>query len=145
MDMHMPSDEEFDQLPHVILTSDIDWDLAIVDCELDLEEWLDARMEANDLPGINEYGDLPFDNQGFYRSVQVTKSTFFDAYQVLPIVDSTAEDIVDKLESKYRVNPHQVTTKDPEFEKLRPSFAWVPVDIITVSYTHLTLPTILRV
>ena len=54
MDMHPPSDEEIDQLPHVIITLDIDWDPAIVDCELDLEEWLDARMEADDLPGINE-------------------------------------------------------------------------------------------
>ena len=84
MDMHPPSDEEFDQLPHVIITSDIDWDPAmIVDCELGLEEWLDARMEAHDLPGIHEYGDLTFDNQGFYRSVKVNKSAFFDAYQVI--------------------------------------------------------------
>ena len=78
--MHPPSDEEFDQLTHVVLTSDIDWDLAIVDCELDLEEWLDARMEANDLPGINEYGDLRFDNQGFYRSVQVNCGFYYRRY-----------------------------------------------------------------
>ena len=76
MDMHLPSDEEFDQLPHVVLTSNIDWDPAIIDCELDLDEQLDARMEADVLPGINEYGDLTFDNQGFYRSVQVNKSAF---------------------------------------------------------------------
>ena len=69
MDMHPPSNEEFDQLPHVVLTSDVDWDPAIVDCELDLEEWHDACMELDDLPGINEYGDLTFDNQGFYRNI----------------------------------------------------------------------------
>ena len=45
-------------------------------------------------------------------------------------MDLTVEDIVYKLDSKYRVNPHHVTTKDPEFENLRPNFAWVPVDII---------------
>jgi hypothetical protein len=42
MDMHPPSDEELNDLPHVVLTSDADWDPTIVDNEMEIKEWLDA-------------------------------------------------------------------------------------------------------
>ena len=39
-------DKEWDDLSHVILTADTDWDLTIIDCELvDKEEWYDAIMD----------------------------------------------------------------------------------------------------
>ena len=37
MDMHPPSNDELDDLPHMVLTSDIDWDPSIVDNDMDLE------------------------------------------------------------------------------------------------------------
>ena len=52
-----PPDDEYNVLPHVVLTSDIDWDPAVVDNELDFDEWLNARMDEDDLPGPNSYGD----------------------------------------------------------------------------------------
>ena len=64
MDMHPPSDEELDELQQVVLTSDMDWDPSIVDSDLDLDQWLDAQMELDNLPGVNDYGDLTFDDQG---------------------------------------------------------------------------------
>ena len=54
MDMHPPDDEEYDGLPHVILTSDVVWNPTVVDNEIDMEEWIDARMELSDLPAFNE-------------------------------------------------------------------------------------------
>ena len=84
MGMHPPSDKEYDALPHVVLTSDMDWDPAVVDNELDFDEWLDARMEEDDQPGPNSYGDCRFDRQGYFRH-QVYKAHFFDAYQDLPV------------------------------------------------------------
>ena len=65
MDMHPPSDEELEELPYVVLTSDMDWDPSFVNNDLDLEQWLDAQMELNNLPGVNDYGDLTFDNQRY--------------------------------------------------------------------------------
>ena len=38
MDMHPPSNDELNDLPHVVLTSDINWDPSIVDNEMDLEQ-----------------------------------------------------------------------------------------------------------
>ena len=58
-------------------------------------------MEADDLPGINNYGDIMFDNQGFYRNIEVNKASFYDTYQELPVVELTISDIVDNLESRY--------------------------------------------
>ena len=58
MDMRPPSDEELDDLPQVVLTSDIDWDPIIVDNDMDLEQWIDAQMEINNLPRVNNYGIL---------------------------------------------------------------------------------------
>ena len=94
MDMHPPSDDELNDLPHVVLTSDIDWDPSIVDNDMDLEEWLDAQMEHDDLPGINNYGDLTFDDQGYYREVTVNNVNFYNTYQYVSEF-CELEDIVD--------------------------------------------------
>ena len=47
-----------------------------MDNELDLEAWVDAQMELDNLPGVNDYGDLTFDDEGYYRGVTVSKATF---------------------------------------------------------------------
>ena len=81
MDMHQPSDEELDELPQVVLTSDMDWDPSVVDNDLDLDQWLDAQVELDNLPGVNGYGDLTFGDQGYYRDVTVKLDVFSDSYQ----------------------------------------------------------------
>ena len=45
LDMHPPTDAEYADLPYVIITSDIEWDLAGFDSEFDLDNnsmWYDA-------------------------------------------------------------------------------------------------------
>ena len=53
--MHHPilrsSDWFHSKLPHVVLTSDVDWDPNIMDNELELEAWIDAQMELDNLLG----------------------------------------------------------------------------------------------
>ena len=44
-------------------------------------------MEADDLAGINDYGDHTFAKQGFYRNIEVNKASFYDTYQDLPVAD----------------------------------------------------------
>jgi hypothetical protein len=129
MDMHPPSDDEINELPHVILTSDIDWDPTIVDNDMDFEEWLDAQMELDFLPGVNDYADLTFNDQGYYRNVSVNNTEFMDAIQdISEICD--LDSIVENIERKIRVANHNVSSNDPDFEVLRPNFAWAPVDVI---------------
>jgi hypothetical protein len=64
MDMRPPLDTEFDTLPHVVLTSDVDWDPSIIDNEIDLvTDWHDA---VQDLPG-DLYVEPRFNSTGEYR------------------------------------------------------------------------------
>ena len=59
--------QEWDNLPHVILTADIDWDPSILDFEQeDNEEWFNA-ME--DLPELTP--DPLFDEYGDYRNTHI--------------------------------------------------------------------------
>ena len=56
------TDNEWEKLPYVILTSDKGWDSTVLDCEgqLDNELWFDAQSSFPDEPddkNINEVGD----------------------------------------------------------------------------------------
>ena len=115
-DMHLPSDDELDGLYP-----------SIIDNEMYLEQWLDAQMEHDDLPGINNYGDLTFDDQAYYRDVTVNNVNFYDAYQYVSEF-CELEDIVDHIEYKYHVNLPEVLHNDPDVEDLHPNFAWSPAE-----------------
>ena len=55
--------KEWDDLPHVILTADVDWDPTVLDCKQeDGEEWFDAMQ---DIPEFDP--DPLFDKVGEYR------------------------------------------------------------------------------
>ena len=46
MAMSKPTDQEFSSFPHVVLTSDSNWDPTLLDSEFDPEvEWQDAQEE----------------------------------------------------------------------------------------------------
>jgi hypothetical protein len=61
MDMYPPSDHELDSLPHVVLTSDADWDPTMADNEIDSGDvWYDA-LDTEPPPGTSAYGDTKFD------------------------------------------------------------------------------------
>ena len=55
------TDTEWDSLPHVILTADMDWDPSVIDHELeDGENWFDAMQDLPDIkpnPLIDDAGD----------------------------------------------------------------------------------------
>ena len=62
MDMQPYTNEQFDTLPHIIMTSDLPWDPTVFDGSNDNEEWFDA---VSDLEHIAD--DAPFDECGEYR------------------------------------------------------------------------------
>jgi hypothetical protein len=59
------TDKEYDELPHVLLSSDSDWDPTIFDNKIsDNQEWFDAQQDI--LPD-NNMMDHPFNEYGTYR------------------------------------------------------------------------------
>ena len=49
-DMTKPSAKDLESFPHVVLTSDKEWDPKCLDQEGDLEEWSDAVQDLTKLP-----------------------------------------------------------------------------------------------
>ena len=50
MTIHLSTDTEWDNMPHVILTADTDWDLTVIDHDLENgEEWFDVMQDLPDI------------------------------------------------------------------------------------------------
>ena len=75
-----PTVNVLEEYPHVILTSDTDWDPSILDNEIDLSE---IHQCLSDLPPENVYGDIRFDTKGNYRGAYTAAQTIYtDSWQV---------------------------------------------------------------
>jgi hypothetical protein len=131
------TDEEWDTLPHVILTSDVDWD------PTDLDHILDGGDERFD--GVSDLQNDPrtnlFDEFGNYRKRTIVveeNDTFFDTVTVLtkgiskmPNIDHIIDDcILHRNIGLYEAHAREVKTKEPDYGALRPFFGWLPIDVI---------------
>jgi len=76
MDLRPPTDKEYQELPHVFLTMDGDWDPQVVDMEINHDEFFDCRDELEDPTAAIEHGQL-FGATGNYnaRVNQVVQQT----------------------------------------------------------------------
>ena len=139
MDMHPPSDHELGTLPHVVLTSDTDWNPTKVDNEIETNDvWFDA-IESQP-PGTQDYGNTKFDQLGYYnRTVKsLHQSTF--------ISNNTLDDCIDhgnilaafSDHAKYDVNERAYTATPVDYHRLRPFFGWISVDTIKRTFEHTT-------
>jgi hypothetical protein len=109
MDMRPPTDEELQQLPHIILTSDAVWDPSTLDDEFSFEE-------------ISQ--DTPFDATALDLDPRVNASGEYI---------SNLQDDIDLILADCRQTctvAHTVTVAEPDLELLRPFFGWVPVNFI---------------
>jgi hypothetical protein len=116
--------EEWDTLPHIILTSDVDWDPTVLDHTLDD----DAVSDLQNDPTTNL-----FDEFGKYRKRTVVveeNDTFFDTVAVattvtseMPNIDHIIDDcILHHNIGLYKAHAHEVKTKEPDYGALRPLF-----------------------
>jgi hypothetical protein len=119
MDMRPPSDAEFDTLPHVVLTSHVDWDPSIIDNEIDLAtDWYDA---VQDLPN-DPYVEPRFNSTGDYWHRHVANFDIFLSSEI--IAHSTA---IDNILSS---NKHNMVRNERNYEALRPCLGWVSTDTV---------------
>ena len=127
------TDHEWDTLPHVVWTSDVEWDPSVLDCTIDDEPtWYDA---ISDLEG----GILqsPFDEFG-HHSYCSADLHFFDVGEEVDL-DEVVDEVVSAHDSKQLIfshehqiqsNPHQTKKKAPNYEALRPFFLYATADVI---------------
>ena len=86
MQLRPYTDEEWDELPHIFLTSELDWDPSVLDHEHENEQWFDTVTEVEYDPTVNL-----FDEFGNYRRrVIVQHAEYFgrqDGDEIEDIID----------------------------------------------------------
>ena len=132
------TNQEWDTLPHVFLTSELDWDPSVLDHDLtDDKQWYDAITDLETDPTTNL-----FDEFGNYRHRVPDKIPGTAAR-----VEAHEIDIIDKIEDDTPTEDPDITTtstprttigKDPDFDILRPKFGWLSKDIIKDTFAKTT-------
>jgi hypothetical protein len=151
------TDEEWDALPHVILTSNMDWDPTVLDHTRDDDDkWFDAVSDLqNDL--TTNLSD-EFRNYRKHSVVVEENATFFDTITVvnevtpeMPNIHLIIDDcILHRNISLYEAHAREVKTKEPNYDTLHPLFGWLPVDVnkrtfaATTQYAGIPMSTTLK-
>jgi hypothetical protein len=161
------TDKEWDQLPHVIMTAETDWDPSVIDHALDEDEhWFDAVEALEENPTINvfdEYGNYKYRVHDDACGPPPTKDPSLNEETPASIehliiecmqachtasVAITDDDPTD--DAAITVDAPQVSRKEPDYERLRPRFGWLSTEIIkrtfqlTTQYAHLPVGTLLK-
>ena len=132
------TDREFETLPHVIMTSDQDWDPSVLDAPVDTTDPITAGSDvANIHDNFNQYGE------------------YMDRY-VVTMADIGDDVLDDHLLPSYfmfrheqhdpgptdntttAVQPRIVTKVEPDFVSLMPFFAYQPVEAIKHTWLNST-------
>ena len=146
MDMTPPSDEEMENLTHVVITADMDWDPSVLDNEHD------GQLLDEDEP----YHDPIFDDHGLYidkpnpRSVIHALLSHDDGYETPD--DSEEEQFFDCIEHEtsepsetiHYIQDHEISASpkatrksDWDWTSIRPKLGFAPLSVIkqTISRT----------
>ena len=168
LDMRPSTEDDWDSLPHVLLTREEDWNPSVLDNDLsDDLTWYDAQPDAPLLfPLFDEHGELrdriiaqahatsPAPDHG----EPIGNDEFLDAYEVLPdddlessldrcvvhanlhryVATLDAHDDDDGDSDVLRFGPKHVTPSSHDFALLRPRFGFLPTDIIRKTFAKTT-------
>jgi hypothetical protein len=150
------TDHEWDNLPHVILTSELEWDPSVLDHEYkEDEQW-------GDVPNIN----TSFDEVGDYRHRVIVQHLAYFQRQDGDHVDGAIDQCVfvcqtsqaseeplyydaceteldlpppgDPLPVSIPSTPKVLVKHDPNFDQPRPFFGWLSTDIIKKTFENTT-------
>ena len=128
-----PTDQDMDTYPHVFFTSPDEWDPSVLDHDPPHLDELDLS-QVPDQP----FGDPMFDACGdFNKHIIANLSTLLDA----PPGDCGS---YTEISSVFTANLHQSSPQEPDWNALRPSFAWTSPssikDTFNVTTRHGTAP-----
>jgi hypothetical protein len=159
--MHPFTDEEFEELPHVLWTSEDDWDPTSLDSVIsDDTNWYEAEPSPPlPDPMYDEYGEFrghvlinQHEWQVHYFDALDTKpgpdnDEFHDALeQSADDPDSVIDLVVYRANRAHYVCDHEtveaankfVMTSEPDYGQLCPRLGWLPVDAIKKTFERTT-------
>ena len=122
------SNEEWKRLPHIVLTSDEDWDPSKMDQARDEDEWLKNQPEnptSFNFRPYNHVGDY-FGNTAKHESVSV------------PLPKDWATDSISLLDEDISTHVHEVKENKQKFEKFRPYFLHLDPKLIKLTFENTT-------
>ena len=147
------TDHEFATLPHVVMTSDRDWDPSVLDCDPDdVSQPLGLNDPVNERPiheNFNQFGE--YMDRYVVTSTAISDPILED--QILPthLMFRRAEHIVDDTPGLQQdtdttvsgqpsplQQPRTVSKVEPDFATLRPFFAYQPVEAIKHTWLNST-------
>ena len=112
---------EWGKVPHVILTSNEDWDPTVLGCgcQAENEQWFDAQS-----PFIDDLNDKSFDKVRSYQFRINNNQLFF--FDTECFKDHYLDDVIQNA-----ISCNNVTTKsnETEYEFLKPWFNWIPLEM----------------
>ena len=128
-----PTDQDMDTYPHVFFTSPDEWDPSVLDHDPPHLDGLDPS-QVPDQP----FGDPMFDAYGdFNERIIANLNTLLDA----PPADCGS---YTEISSVFTANLHQNSPQEPDWNTLRPFFAWTSPssikDTFNVTTRHGTAP-----
>ncbi|CAJ1928442.1 unnamed protein product, partial [Cylindrotheca closterium] len=107
--MRPPTDRELSNpdIPHVVLTSDVDWDPSVLDVTIDVDEWAKSIPDNG-----SEEGERPFDRVGTLKS-NTTVTTLRDSPALDDAIDFfESHHCVMPTDGLYEVHPRQASDLD---------------------------------
>jgi hypothetical protein len=159
--MHPFTDEEFEELPHVLWTSEDNWDPTSLDSVISNDpNWYEAEPSPPlPNPMYDEYGE-------FRGRVLINQPEwqvhYFDAFDTKPSSDNdefhdALEQFADNPDSVINLivycancahyvcdhetveaTPKFVMTSEPDYGQLRPRLGWLPIDAIKKTFKRTT-------
>ena len=139
--MRLYTDQEWEELPHVILTGDNEWDPSVLDYEIDDDDdkWFDAISDIKDT-SIHRL----FDERGNYKKrtivnrTVVTDSHLQEAAELAHHLVPTKDLLLEAYHRESTVHGHEVTPREPDYESLRPNFAWQSAATVKLTMENTT-------
>jgi hypothetical protein len=139
------TDKEWNDLPHVLLTADTEWDPTVLDHDLDEnDQWFDA---LSDIP--EGTSDTLFDERGDYRHCTIVNHAITSDHEMKNNIE-LENHIIPTDHFLLEAYERSITSKEPDYEALRPNFAWQSTETVkstfnaTTQYAHIPMSTHLR-
>jgi hypothetical protein len=125
MDMRKPTNDEMEQLPHVIMTSDTPWNPQDHDAEPENLNFFDSVADEE---ALDDWVDC---DDGYGEEFSAHE---LNVYSCLRSVHSATQTFLSGVVKP----PRAILPRKPNFNALRPYFGWVSADKVKATLEHTT-------